>query len=303
MKRNTLKQSIEEFPNYLSMKGIAKSTCQAYLADLKIFKRYMSDNYPSVVYIDTIKKFHIISYRNFLVSKIESKEYKKTTVDRKYDSLKVFYDFLEFYEYIEENFVKDFSFKRFKNVTYSEANEMRVPTFLEDDEIKLIIEEAKKDRTENKFRDVAILELLRTTGCRRSSVLELEWKDVNFYKKNIMIKHKKTKNVSVVPLSPSLEQALIDYKYSLTKHTTVVFDIKKDAFTDLINKYVKKSGLNKDFKITAHTFRHSFITFLIKKDVPLEKISKCTGHKDLQSLKVYTHLVPNDLNEVSKLFI
>ncbi|WFA09567.1 tyrosine-type recombinase/integrase [Tissierella sp. Yu-01] len=304
MKRITLKQSLEEFPTYLNIKGMTESTSKAYIGDLKIFKSYMKDNYPSITYIDTIKNFHIISYRNFLVEKIKTKEYKKTTVDRKFDSIKIFFDYLDFYNYIEENFVKDFSFQRFRNITFSESGELVIPRFLEQDEIKLIIDEAKKDRTENKFRDVAILEILRNTGCRRSSIIDLEWKDIDFRKKEILIKHRKSKNWSLIPLNKVLEQALIDYNASLTEHTPNVFNLKKDAFTDMINKYVKKSGLHeeKDFKITAHIFRHSFITFLVKKKMPLEKIAKFTGHKDTRSLEVYTHLVPDDLKDVSDLF-
>ena len=302
MKKITLKQSMEEFPMYLNMKGLTQSTCGAYMGDIKIFKQYMDEYYPSIVYIDTIRNVHIISYRNFLVEKMEDGEYKKNTVDRKFDSIKVFFDYLEFYNYIEENFVKKFTFKRCRNITYSETKEANIPNYLDKEEIKMIIDAVKKDRTGNKLRDLAILELLRTTGCRRSSVFDLEWKDIDFYNKTIMIKHRKTKNWSNVPLARSLEQALIDYKSSLTEHSSNVFTIKKDAYNDLISKYVKKSGLIKDFKITGHTFRHSFITYLVKKNVPLEKIAKYTGHKDLSSLNIYTHLVPSDLDEVAKLF-
>ena len=302
MKRITLKQSLEEFPTYLNIKGMTESTSKAYIGDLKIFENYMKDSYPSLVYIDTIRNFHIISYRNFLVEKMKNKEYKKSTVDRKYDSLKVFFDYLEEYNYIKDNFVKKFTFKRCRNITYSETKEVNIPNFLDEEEIKMIIDAVKKDKTENKLRDLAILELLRTTGCRRSSVFDLEWKDIDFHNKTILIKHQKTKNWSNVPLALSLEQALIDYKFSLIEHTPNVFNIKKDAYNDIINKYVEKSGLKKDFKITGHTFRHSFITFLVKKNVPLEKIAKYTGHKDLRSLNIYTHLVPTDLDDVASLF-
>lgn len=151
---------------------------------------------------------------------------------------------------------------------------------------------------------MAILEILRSTGCRRSSIFDLEWKDIDFQEKEIIIKHRKSKNWSNIPLNPVLEQALIDYKYSLDGYTANVFDLKKDAFTNMVNKYVKKSGLQekKDFDITAHTFRYSFITFLVKQGVPLEKIAKFTGHKDIRSLDIYTHLVASDLKDVSNLF-
>lgn len=99
----------------------------------------MDDNYPSIVYVDTIRNFHIISYRNFLVEKIETKEYKRNTVDRKYDGLKVFFDFLEEMKNIEENFVKKFTFQRVRNITFTEAKETIIPRYLNQDEIKEII--------------------------------------------------------------------------------------------------------------------------------------------------------------------
>ncbi|MGF7058715.1 tyrosine-type recombinase/integrase [Brassicibacter mesophilus] len=301
--RITINQAINEFPNYLYIKSTASSTIKAYTSDIKIFQRYLKTNFPSIVYIDTIKKIHIISYRNFLCDKLKNQEYKKATVDRKYDSLKVFYDFLEYYELIDKNFVKDFKFTRARHMDFDGSETMNLPRFLEDYEIKKIIYTAKTDRTENRIRDIAILELLRATGCRRSSVLALTWEDINFDKNTILIKHQKTKNFSTIPLSPTLKQALIDHKLVTKGFTGNVFNIKKDAFNDLINKYVSKSGLQeqKDFKITAHTFRHSFITLLVKKDVPLEKIAQYTGHKDIRSLRVYTHLIPKDLDDIAML--
>lgn len=304
MKRITLKQALREFPTYLNIRGLTKSTSEAYQGDMKIFEKYMDASYPSIVYADTVRSFHIISYRNFLVEKIETKEYKRSTVDRKYDSLKVFFDFLEELKSIEENFVKKFTFHRFRNITFTEAKEILIPRFLSQDEIKKIIGCAKEDRTKNKLRDIAILEILRNTGCRRSSIFDLEWKDIDFQEKEIIIKHRKSKNWSNIPLNRVLEQALIDYKHSLNEYTQNVFQIKKDAFTNIINKYVKQSDLQekKDFKITAHIFRHSFITYLVKKDVPLEKIAKFTGHKDIRSLQIYIHLVPSDLEDITDFF-
>ena len=59
--------------------------------------------------------------------------------------------------------------------------------------------------------------------------------------------------------------------------------------------------MKQNFTITSRTFRHSFITHLIRNDVPLIKIAMYTGHKDLETLKIYTHLVASDTNDISAL--
>ncbi|NYB73494.1 tyrosine-type recombinase/integrase [Sedimentibacter hydroxybenzoicus DSM 7310] len=299
----TLKKAIEQFPSYLNIKGLKDSTIGAYKIDILIFENYIKEKYPSICYIDSIGKAHIMNYRNFLTEKITTKEYKKSTVDRKYDSLKVFYDFLEEFGFIEDNFVKDFSFKRVRNQIFDEEKTLNLPKYLDEEDIKKIVETAKKDRTQNNIRDIAILEFLRSTGCRRSSVLALNWEDIDFVRDIITIKHSKTDNVSIVPLSKSLRQALIDYLAIENRISGKVFKIGKDALNDLVKKYVRNSGVQDkaDFNITIHTFRHSFITNLVRKNVSLKKIAQYTGHKDIRTLEIYTHLIPTNLNDVCEL--
>lgn len=299
----TLKKAIVQFPNYLNIKRLKDSTINAYKADITIFENYISEKYPSICYVNSIEEVHILNYRNFLTEKITTKEYKKSTVDRKFDSLKVFYDYLVDYKYVKENIVKDFTFKRVRNQIFDDDERINLPRYLEEDDIKKIIDTAKNDRTKNNIRDIAILEFLRSTGCRRSSILALEWEDINFPKNTIIVKHPKNDNISIVPLSKSLRQALIDYLALENKIFGRVFNINKDALNDLFKKYVNKSGVqNKvNFNITLHTFRHSFITNLVNKNINLEKIAYYTGHKDVRTLEVYTHLSPKNLNDIAEL--
>lgn len=106
-----------------------------------------------------------------------------------------------------------------------------------------------------------------------------------------------------------LVNALSDYAMTLKVRTGKVFTSNKadslsnTAFNDIIRKYINKSGLKdkKDFNITSRTFRHSFITDLVIKDVPLDKISSFTGHKDINTLQIYTHLKTDDLKGVASL--
>ncbi len=308
-KKITINQAIKEFPNFLYIKGKTKSTMKAYIADLKIFREFMKENFRSKYLIEEITRSDIVFYQTFLIDKVKEGKYKKVTADRKFDSLKVFYDYLEHYGHIKDNFLKEFSFTRAKGAYDKENAVLYIPEFLEPNEIDRIIQSAKSTRTCNTLRDICILELLRSTGCRRCSVLDLKWEDINLFNETILIKHQKTKNTSILPLSERLKDALTDYMKTQKAPSGYVFKSNKGnplsmtAFSQVIKKYVTLSGLEnkKDFEITAKTFRHSFITLLVRKNIPLEKIARYTGHKDVNTLKVYTHLKTDDLNDISLL--
>jgi len=66
--------------------------------------------------------------------------------------------------------------------------------------------------------------------------------------------------------------------------------LSNTAFNQMFQKYVKLSGLKKDFNITSHVFRHSFCTHLVKQGIPLIAIQRYTGHRDINSLNVYSHV-------------
>ncbi|MCT4621874.1 MAG: tyrosine-type recombinase/integrase [Marinisporobacter sp.] len=308
-KRITINQAIKEFPNYLYVKGKTKSTMKAYIGDLKIFREFMKDSFRTKYLIKEITRSDIVFYQTFLIDKVKEGIYKKVTADRKFDSLKVFYDYLEHYGHISDNFLKGFSFTRAKGSYDKENAELYIPEFLEPYDIDRIIQTAKNTKTSNSLRDICILELLRSTGCRRSSVLDLEWEDIHLFKGTILIKHQKTKNTSTVPLSQRLKIALVDYMKTQKSPSGHVFrsnkgnPLSKTAFTQVIKKYVELSDIQneKNFEITAKTFRHSFITLLVRKNIPLEKIARYTGHKDVNTLKIYTHLKTEDLDDISSL--
>jgi|TARA_Y100000034_G_scaffold40209_1_gene49565 hypothetical protein len=59
--------------------------------------------------------------------------------------------------------------------------------------------------------------------------------------------------------------------------------------------YAKKAGI--DHKVTFHNFRHYFITELGRRGWSHDKIAKFTGHKSIGTLKIYDHIVPEDLKK------
>jgi len=52
---------------------------------------------------------------------------------------------------------------------------------------------------------------------------------------------------------------------------------------------VRKAGLTK--RVTAHTFRHTFASHLLRANYDIRTIQQLLGHSDLRTTMIYTHTV------------
>lgn len=151
-----------------------------------------------------------------------------------------------------------------------------------------------------------LFNVLFYTGCRIGEALALYPKDINLRKETISI----SKNFQLIDGTPYITtpktqnsnrclkiphflcEILKDYIEHLpTKNIRLFFNINYTHLRRVKTKACKLTGIK---YIKNHELRHSNITFLISKEVPILEIAKQVGHASPDiTYAVYAHLYPN----------
>lgn len=144
------------------------------------------------------------------------------------------------------------------------------------------------------------------TGCRMGEAMALYPKDINFKEETISINKtfqiiegtpylttpKTQGSIRCIKIPHFLCDILQSYVNMLpTKNIRIFFSLNGTHLIRVKKKACKITGIK---YIKNHEFRHSNITFLISKDVPILEITKQVGHASPDiTYSVYAHLYPN----------
>ena len=110
----------------------------------------------------------------------------------------------------------------------------------------------------------------------------------------IHINRKKTKVEAFIPLHPIAEQILS--LYNTTDDEQPVFPLpNRDALWFDIHEMGVIIG--KEDSLSYHQSRHSFGTFLISADIPIESIAKMMGHSNIRTTQGYAKITDDKISK------
>lgn len=189
--------------------------------------------------------------------------------------------------------------------------------FLTQDELERLFS-SPDTKTTIWTRDLAIMQMIYSTGLRISELTNLNISDVDLKRKEFAIRGKWRK-IRVVYLTELSAKLIKEYLEKRTDHFSPLFirhNIKKDSIkeldnenmrlsrffiTTMIKKYAIKGYIIKN--ISAHTLRHSFATTLLDAWADLRSIQEMLGHSSITTTQVYTHVTNKKLKDIHSKFM
>lgn len=280
-----LKQ-IENFTLSLRGRNLSAHTLRAYESDLEGFAAFMSlRNFLSV------KDFTLKNIRAYLAYE-NIKEISRPTMLRKISALRSFAKFLANRGLIKVNPFSLFSAPR---------REKKLPSFLTEGEASNLMEAEISKRFH--YRNKAILELLYSSGLRRSETVGLNIGDINFDEGYVRVLGKGSKERLVPVTDIALESIsnYLDTRPQAKGDEPLFLGSKGGRLSgEGLAQIVKKSAVDSRVarKVTPHSLRHSFATHLLNNGCDLKSLQEMLGHKSLAATQVYTHVSLERLKKV-----
>lgn len=184
-----------------------------------------------------------------------------------------------------EGYIKDNPCKNIKPINYVEKD--REP--LTDIELEMVRESC------NTLRERTIIEVMYSTGCRVSEMVNLKISDVDIRNGEVKLFGKGGKYRTSF-LSAKAKLLLNNYLKSRNDDCTslIVTDrkpihaLQKTSYEKILGEIGERANIKN--KLTPHILRHTFATNLLKRGASLEDVQKLLGHEKPSTTLIYTKI-------------
>lgn len=181
-----------------------------------------------------------------------------------------------------------------------------LPKVLSIEEVEAVLEAARAERGHGR-RDMAMLELLYGCGLRVSELIGLCVTDVDLEAGLVRCIGKGDKE-RVVPIGDPAAAAVRAYvdterRQLLRAHrrdelflNAAGRSLTRQGVDHILRRLARAAGISRP--VSAHIFRHSFATHLVRAGADLRSVQEMLGHATIATTQVYTHMNAEHLREV-----
>ena len=292
---------VNRFLAYLEHeRNFSTHTIRCYTADLTHFVAFLAgpqatdEDAAAEAFSARLRAVTAIDLRAYL-GELRRAEYSRATVARKIATLRSFYKYQARQGEVALNPVK---------IIRTPRQEKRLPKFMVPADVERLLSTPKGNGLLS-LRDVAMLEVLYSTGIRVSELVGLDLDDIDPIGETVRVRGK-GKRERLAPLGSFAINAINRYLEVRAKAEI------RDAQAFLINrhgerlnvrsvrrklaKYLAMAGL--DPHSSPHTLRHSFATHMLERGADLRAVQELLGHRSLSTTQIYTHVTAGRLKEV-----
>jgi len=283
---------LERYLQYLAhVRHLSANTLSAYRRDMELYFAFLQEQELTLEQMDAGNARSFVGYlsRRGLCSR---------SINRVLSAVRGYYRFLE---RVGEEAGNPFASIKGLKI------DGKLPTFLFEEEIDQLLEAGEpKDLWE--LRDLLILELLYSTGCRVSELAAAGLTDLDFKGSTLRVMGKGNKE-RLVFIGKAALRRLREYLLrrkalrpgDADGRRALLINRRGGRLTvrgiqTIIDRLLERSPLQK--AATAHTFRHSFATHVLRGGADIRVVQELLGHASLSTTQVYTHLDMKHLQKV-----
>lgn len=281
--------------------GRSAKTAENYRLYLERFVEFSND-----IKVEKITSEQIRKYRLWLNRYKNSNDEELSLITQSYHLIAL----RGFLKYLSERDIPSLSPEKIK----LPKTARKQVTFLHYDEVARLFAVVPTDSEEG-LRDLAILELLFSSGLRVSELVGLDRGHINTKRREFMVRGKGQKDRPVF-ISDAAATKIDDYlstrldnlpplflSYSRNNIASRTGDYRRlgpRSVQRMISKYAKLAGITKH--VSPHTMRHSFATDLLMNGADLRSVQSMLGHSNIATTQVYTHVTDEHLRDVHQRF-
>jgi integrase/recombinase XerC len=182
-----------------------------------------------------------------------------------------------------------------------------LPQFVREQDMNRLLDSASWGKSYEEVRARTIILMLYETGLRRSELLGLDDKDVDFGLRQVKVTGKRRKQ-RIVPFGDELEKTLREYieirdrKTDRQDPALFLSDKGRRLTAYQVYRIVREqlSSIPSLKKRSPHVLRHSFATALLNHDAGLENVRLLLGHESIETTEIYTHATFEQMKRVYK---
>ena len=287
-----MEDSVKQFEDYLyKEKNYSLLTVRAYLRDLEVFSCFVQERYQV-----GLLEVEYVFIRAWIVSLIDS-GLSTVSVNRRVASLKAYYKFL-----LKSKQLKDSPLAKHQSLKM--AKKVQVPFSEKELENALLLQPLKEGF--EGLRDKLVVDLLYTTGMRRSELIDLQMSNVDLAAGVLKVLGKRKKE-RIIPILDEISSQIKLYLKERNALNVIIDEnnlfllsngkkMNETFVYRLINCYL--SNVSEKLKKSPHMLRHTFATHMLNRGADLNSIKEFLGHSSLASTQVYTQSSLAELKEV-----
>ncbi len=147
----------------------------------------------------------------------------------------------------------------------------------------------------------AVLAMIYSAGLRISELINLELRNIDIDRRQILVKNSKGRRDRNIILAESFVPLLYNYLNSYVPETYFVEGKPGEKYSaESIRSFLKRSCTlaNITKRVTPHTLRHSYATHLLENGIDLRYIQELLGHAKPETTMIYTHVSKKDLLKI-----